>query len=260
MPEPKDRDPLSQPQHRGAYRISNGPVIRFARTDPKFPSDLPEVELPRVYGAPLLFAIARDPRTLFVYWNVDWSGIFEKTAPVDRQVHLRVQRSDGTEESAVAVEPMVGNYYLIVSEPQQSYRVEIGYYHPDGAWNSVATSDEIKMPPERAAENGDVDLATIPFHLSFQRLIDAFRISNGDPISALVSQLQTRALTEEERARLTADEFEILRAMNLSVDEINAGRSTFLQTDARALRRRAESLLGFGGSSPSRGFSESSWG
>ena len=45
------------------YRISNGPVVRFARSDPKLPNDLPEViELPRVYGAPLLFAIARPLR------------------------------------------------------------------------------------------------------------------------------------------------------------------------------------------------------
>ena len=89
------------------YRISNGPVVRLARSDSKLPNDLPEVvELPRVYGAPLLFAIARDPRTLFAYWNVDWSSVFENTAPVDRQVHLRVYRSDGGEETSTAVEPI----------------------------------------------------------------------------------------------------------------------------------------------------------
>src|SRR6266404_4723356 len=128
MPEEIEKSAKSEP--RGEYRISNGPIVRFARSDPKLPSDLPEIELPRVYGAPLLFATARDPRTLFVYWNVDWSTSFENTAPVDRQVHLRVRRADGTEETPVAVEPMVGNSYLTVSEPQESYCVEIGYYHP----------------------------------------------------------------------------------------------------------------------------------
>src|SRR6266853_5411596 len=59
------------------YRISNGPVVRFARSDSKLPNDLPEViELPRVYGAPLLCAIARDPRTLFASWKIDWSSLF----------------------------------------------------------------------------------------------------------------------------------------------------------------------------------------
>jgi hypothetical protein len=249
----------TQPEQRGEYRISNGPIVRFARSDPKLPDDLPEVELPRVYGAPLLFAVARDPRTLFVYWNVDWSSVFEDAAPVDRQVHLRLRRSDGSEETPVAVEPMAGNYYLTVSDPRETYRIEIGYYQPAAIWNSVALSDEVKMPPERVAENVDVDLATIPFHLSFQRLIDSFRASSGGGITEIVSRLQRRAVTEEERALLTPEEWEILRAMNLSIDEIGAARQAFFSKNAKALRRRAETLLGFGGSSPSGSFSESSW-
>src|SRR5690348_10892350 len=119
MAEEKETN-STQSEPRGEYRISNGPVVRFARSDPKFPSDIPHVELPRVYGAPFLFAIARDPKTLFVYWNIDWSSVFENTAPIDRQVHLRVQRGDGSEEPPVAVEPMAGNSYLNVSEPGET--------------------------------------------------------------------------------------------------------------------------------------------
>src|SRR5437879_12188118 len=101
---------------------------------------------------------------------------------------------------------MVGNSYLVVSEPRESDRVEIGYYHPAAVWNSVATSDDVKMPPERAAENVDVDVATIPFHLSFQRLIDLFRVSNGNALSEIVSRLQKRVVSEEARALLTPQE------------------------------------------------------
>ncbi|HYR21678.1 MAG TPA: DUF4912 domain-containing protein [Chthoniobacterales bacterium] len=261
MPEDTDTQSTPHSDPRTGYRISDGPVVRLARSDPKLPNDLPEaVELPRVYGAPLLFAIARDPRTLFVYWNVDWSSIFENTAPVDRQVHLRVYRSDGSEEITAAVEPMVGNSYLTVSEPRESYRVEIGYYHPAAVWNSVATSDEVKMPPERAAENVDVDVVTIPFHLSFQRLIDLFRASHTGALSEIISRLQKRAVTDQDRALLTPEEWEVLRAMNLSIDEIGAARGAFLDRgNGAALRRRAEALLGFGASSASRGFGGSSW-
>src|SRR5438876_8427886 len=260
MPEPTDKETATS-KARSGYRISNGPVVRFARSDPKLPNDLPEVvELPRVYGAPLLFAIARDPRTLFAHWNVDWSSIFEKTAPVDRQVHLRVYRSDGSEETVAAVEPMAGNSCIIVSESRESYRVEIGYYHPAAVWNSVATSDEVKMPPERVAENVDVDVVTIPFHLSFQRLIDLFRASNTDALSEIISRLQQRAVTDQDRALLTAEEWEILRAMNLSIDEIGAARRAFVSSaNSGALRKRAESLLGFGCHRPSRCFVERSW-
>jgi hypothetical protein len=42
------------------YRVSNGPVVRLARSDSKPPAEFADaIELPRVYGAPLLFAIAR---------------------------------------------------------------------------------------------------------------------------------------------------------------------------------------------------------
>jgi len=245
------------------YRISNGPIVRLARSDPKLPGDLSDViELPRVYGEPLLFAIARNPRTLFVYWNVDWSAIFENSAPVDRQVHVRVHRADGSEESAAAVEPMVGNCYLTIAHPRETYQVEIGYYQPENIWNSVATSDAVTMPPESISENADVDLATIPFHLSFQRLIDLFRASNTDALSEIVSRLQKRAVSEEDRALLSTEEWEVLRAMNLSIDEIGAARRAFLKHgNGAALRRRAEALLGFGATSTStsRGFGGSSW-
>ena len=258
-PMAKKRNNEVASESRDGFRISNGPVIRL--TDEEQMHDFGDVvELPRVYGSPILFAIARDPRTIFTYWNIDWPSIFAKAAPVDRQVHLRVYRSDGSEETVTAVEPMVGNSYLTVSEPRESYRVEIGYYHPAAVWNSVATSDDVKMPPERAAENVDVDVATIPFHLSFQRLIDLFRVSNTDALSEIISRLQKRAVTDEDRALLTPEEWEILRAMNLSIDEMGAARRAFLDRgDGAALRRRAEALLGFGASSSSRGFGGSSW-
>jgi hypothetical protein len=243
------------------YRISNGPVVRLARNDPKLPGDLAEViELPRVYGAPLLFAIARDPHTVFAYWIIDWSSIFENTAPVDRQVHLRAYRNDGAEETSEAIEPMAGNCYLTVSEPREKYRLEIGFYQPEGVWNSVTKSDPVTMPPESVAQSVDVDVATIPFHLSFQRLIDTFRASNGNALSEIVSRLQKRAVSDEERAMLSPEEWEILRAMNLSVDEIDLARREFLKRgNGAALRRRAEALLGFGANSSARGFGGSSW-
>src|ERR1700726_2103424 len=101
------------------FHVSSGPVVRSAPDEPVRPFDLPDtIELPPVTGAPLLFAIARDPRTIFTYWNIDWPSIFETTAPVDRQIHLRVYRGDGTEETTAAAEPMAGNCYLEVSEPR----------------------------------------------------------------------------------------------------------------------------------------------
>jgi hypothetical protein len=241
------------------FRISDGPVVRLAQGKRTFDID-GVVELPRVYGPPILFAIARDPRTIFTYWNIDWPSIFEKTAPVDRQVHLRVYRDDGAEETTAAAEPMSGNCYVTVTQPRGDYRVEIGYYRPETVWNSVATSDQVTMPPESVTENVDVDLATLPFHLSFQRLIDLFRASNSNALTEIVSRLQRRAVSDEDRGLLSPEEWEILRAMNLSLSDIAAARRAFMErANDEALRKRAEAVLGFGSTSPARGFGGSSW-
>ncbi len=259
MGENKTNAAASKSATASGFRISEGPVVRAARGKPSF--DLEDVvELPRLYGEPILFAIARDPRTIFTYWNIDWPSIFESTSPIDRLVHLRVCKNDGAQETSAAAEPMAGNCCLAVSEPRAVYRVEIGYYQPEDVWNSVATSDAVTMPPDRVSENVDVDLVTIPFHLSFQRLIDLFRTSNGDALTEIISRLQRRALTDADRELLSPEEWEILRAMNVSLDDIDAARRAFMdRADSAKLRKRTETILGFGSTSPSHGFGESSW-
>jgi hypothetical protein len=242
------------------FHISNGPVVRLGEN--KSGLGLGEVvELPRVYGERILFAIARDPHTIFTYWNIDWPAIFAKAAPVDRQVHLRVYKGDGAQETSAAVEPMAGNCYLTVSQPREQYHVEIGYYQPKDVWHSVATSENVAMPPDSVAPSADVDVATIPYHLSFQRLIDLFRAANGDALAEIISRLQRRAVSEEDRELLSPEEWEILRAMNLSLDEIGLARRAFMdRAGNEKVRKRAEAILGFGSTSPGRGFGGSSWG
>ena len=250
------KQPTRKSEIAEGFRISNGPIIGSAADIERESS-----ELPRVQGAPTLFAIARDPNTIFTYWSVDWATIFAKTMPVDRQVHLRVYRADGVEEKSAAVEPMAGNCYIAVSRPSDSYHVEIGYYQPADVWHLVAVSDEVAMPPDKVVEVADVDLVTIPFHLSFQRLLDFFRVSNGDALVEVISRFQKRALTDEARELLTPEEREILHAMNLSLLEIAAARRAFLdRADDQMLRKRTEAILGFGSTSPLRGFGGPSWG
>ncbi|MFN2542561.1 MAG: DUF4912 domain-containing protein [Chthoniobacterales bacterium] len=241
------------------FHISHNAIATLAETERvDFVPDA--IELPRVSGPPILFAIARDPRTIFTCWYIDWASIFDNAAPIDRRVHLRVYRSDGTEETTVAAEPMAAQHYLTVSQPRSAYRVEIGYYRAEDAWNCVATSDEVFMPPETVAQNVDVDLATIPFHLSFQRLVDLFHASSSDALTEIISRLQNRALTEDAGDLLSTEEWQILRAMDLSLEDLKSARGAFAtRISEAALRRRAEALLGFGATSPGGAFSQSSW-
>ena len=258
----KNRKPVKSKSHMtGAFRISNRPVIRPTQKTKREGDDIGElVELPRPSGTPILFAIARDPQTIFTYWRIDWPTIFAEGMPVDRQVHLRVYTGDGALETSAAVEPMAGNSYLAVSQPRGVYRVEIGYYQPEDVWNSVAVSDEITMLPDNVTADAEVDIATIPLHLSFQQLLDLFRVSNGAALAEIISQFQKRALNEEERELLNAEERKILRGMELSLLNTAVGWGAFLnQADYETLRKRAESILRSGSASSRGGFGESSW-
>ncbi len=115
------------------------------------------------------------------------------------------------------------------------------------------------MPADDIAQHADVDLVTIPFHLSFQRLIDLFGATNGAALAETISRFQKRALTEEGRELLTSEERKILRTMDLSLLEISASRRAFIdQVDDETLRKRTAGIPSFSSTSPASGFSESS--
>jgi hypothetical protein len=236
-------DPLS------GYKISEGPV-----TSSLLPQrDVEELTgLPAHYGKPLLVAIARDPQTLFICWSVDWPAAFAKGLPADRCAHVRI-RQNGNEKT-VAVEPMSGSCAIEELEPGETYSVELGYYAPPETWNSVVTGNEVMMPFTSESADQMIDVATVPFHLTFQRILDAFRGSNGDELAQTLAKFQERA----NRSELSRDEAEVLRALDLSPEDLQktaATRESLAKSER--LRERGEKL--FGGASPGEDFGGSSW-
>ena len=215
------------------------------------------LEPTRFHGPPRLLAIARDPWTIFAYWYADWPTIFKNVAPVDRQVHLRVHSADGLEEKEAAVEPMAGMHYLTMSQRHRACRIEIGYYQPADVWNSVATSNAIMMSSAEVSENEQVDLATIPFHLSFQQLVDLFGV-NDEAVAAVISRFQTRAVSSARYEKLSSEERKILQRTGAALSALADARHTFNQIDSEKVKRDAETLLKSGATSPSRGF-RSDW-
>jgi hypothetical protein len=236
----------SSSESLSGYKISEGPVTSSSLPRP----DVEEVTgLPVHFGEPLLVAIARDPRTLFVCWSVDWPAAFGKGLPADRCAHLRI-RQNGNEKT-VAVEPMSGSCAIEELEPGQTYSVELGYYAPPETWNSVVTGNEVMMP--FVSESDEiVDVATVPFHLAFQRILDVFRGSNGDDLAQALAQFQARA----NRSKLSRDESEVLRALDLSPEDLQKTAAA-RESLAKSERLRQREKL-FGGSSPSEGFGGSS--
>jgi hypothetical protein len=238
---------------RETFHISRKPVVPLAETEESH--DLGNgLGLPRFHGSPRLLAIARDPWTIFAYWNVDWPSIFKNAAPIDRQVHLRIHCADGLAEKEAAIEPMAGMHYVTMSQRHRACRIEIGYYQPADVWHSVAMSNEIVIPPAEMSEAEHVDLATIPFHLRFQQLVDLFGAANDDGLATVISRFQTRAVSSGRYEKLSPEERKILRRAGVALSELADARRPFNQLDSEKLRKEAEVLLKPGATSPSRGF------
>ncbi|HKP05211.1 MAG TPA: DUF4912 domain-containing protein [Chthoniobacterales bacterium] len=235
-----------------AFVLSSRPIVPLEERAPAPSADFENLgDLPRSYGGAFLFAIARDPHTLFAYWDIDWVEVFGDNPPADRKAHLRVLWHEGIEESKTAVEPMAGSQLITVLHARSSYRIELGFYAPEDVWNSVATSDAVVTPPDDVAETGPIDVATVPFHLSFQRIVDAFRGSkyDGDAIVEIVGRLQEQA--DNSDASLPESERELLRTLESGLSGNASQQRARLRNPREAFftRQRLESILGFGATS-----------
>ena len=244
--------------HRG-FKIRQGPMGHLAEQAlPPVANDREEPT--RMCAQPSLFAIARDPRTIFASWNINWQSVFEERMPADRQVHLRVISGEGVIEERVAIEPMRAMHYVTISGFLNSCRVEIGYFQPLDTWHSVATSGEVEMPPLGSVQLADVDLATVPFHLSFQQLANLFGAINNGPVASLVSDFQKRVLSCDSPNETTASDRRILGSVNLSLPEIASAHRNFRKIDTEKLTRRARAMVSIRpGHSTAWIRSESSW-
>jgi Domain of unknown function (DUF4912) len=230
----------------GNFKISHAPLVSSAAWREPAPGEA--AQLPAHYGPPLLLAIARNPRTLLVCWSVDWATAFGSDVPPDRKAHVKLRLADS--ERTHAVEPLSGNCLITDLEPGETYLVEIGYFAPANRWNLITSGNEVMMPLDRVpSDDAPVDVATVPFHLSFQRLVDLF----GEDPSALVQALagfEKRAAQDVIRSE--KDE-QLLRALDLSRDDLQTLAAA--RDRLQKLKRRSSNAEKFGGSS----FGGSNW-
>jgi hypothetical protein len=85
-------------------------------------------------------------------------------------------------------------------------------------------------------------------------MLSVLRGSNGDDLAQTLAKFQKRA----NRSELSRDESEVLRALDLSPEDLQktaAARESLAKSERP--RERGEKL--FGGASPSEGFGGSSW-
>ena len=110
------------------------------------------------------------------------------------------------------------------------------------------------MPPQGSAEIADIDLATIPFHLSFEQLANLFGAADGTPLARVVSEFQKRALSSRQPSELSPAETQILRKLKLSLPQIASAQREFEKVDRHKLARHTRAFIRVTATSPSRGF------
>jgi len=239
------------------FVVSHRPLVSEGLPEQSSRTSSPDYEnlgeLPRYYGIPLLFGIARDSHTLFVYWEIDWKNVFADKPPMDRKAYLFVTSDDGSEKIRVAVEPFAGNHCVAVSGARSTYRIELGYYEAGENWCSVMISESIATPPDGVSESGEIDVATVPFHLNFQRIVDAFRGSkyDGEALTRVITMLQ-KSVDESGDVTIPQTEGELHSVIESTLSKRDALERSRLKNsgEAFATRKKIEAILGSGPSSP----------
>jgi hypothetical protein len=185
MPNQSNRRPKSQ----------NGFQLKAITEEPEGPvTDQPPAAafddlgaLPRSYGIDTLFLIAQEPHWLFTYWDIDISK--HPGGPT----FLRYCHENGNAEGEIEVPFETRNWYIPVQHAAHRYFVEIGFYRGT-AWNPIARSVTVETPPERISVSDNFDFATVPFHLTFQNLVEQIQASlrAGETLLETLAKLQHR--------------------------------------------------------------------
>jgi hypothetical protein len=147
--------------------------------------------LPTGYGE--MFLIARDPHWLFTYWDFDYAK-FSTT----RKLFIEVFR-DSELESVVEINEIARNWYIPVQSAGSQYSAVFGYRDAKDVWTTVGKAGPTQTPPESISPNWDTQFATVPFHLSFNFLLDVVSSarSEGQPLTETLARLQQAAIGDQ---------------------------------------------------------------
>ncbi len=204
------------------YQISAEPVVPTRRVsgEKEEPAGI-QAEAGRALAGSLA-VLARDPKTLFVYWDLKVSQHLTAADLEQGRILLRVLRADGTEETTFAIDPLLGYAFAEVGSPGAGYTCEFGYLE-GSSWRGLVESNATETPPGAISENEDADFATLPFHLSFQRLIDIFRASSNSRKTLTESIATMQGKARELRAAMSPDEWSRLVETAASSVEAETG-------------------------------------
>ena len=91
--------------------------------------------------------------------------------------------------------------------PNTQFVAQLGYYRPDGGFEVLARSAEIRTPRDDLSPNTDATFVTIPFHLSFQELFELIsgQVQPGEELAEALARLEKTDFEFPFQARIPRD-------------------------------------------------------
>jgi uncharacterized protein len=165
-------------------------------------------DLPKGYGKDRIVCMVRDPYWLHVYWEITRHAIQRAEAaltqewygakPILRVLEVSTAGTQSMSESPVRDIEIHGgcnSWYIDVTNPPRSYRIDIGYLAKSGLFYVLARSNVVTTPRPGLSDRIDQNWAD----LDLEKADKIFAMSGGfDPT---VSSLELKQLFEERLRR-----------------------------------------------------------
>jgi uncharacterized protein len=169
-PEPPHAEPPSPPPPPAHPNLESDvtlPIHAEAPGPPTAPapavSQAEPAELPESYGTGKLHLIPRDPHWLYAHWDIPPEQQRQYNE-LSASNHLLVRVQPETAAAPVKeipVHPDSRHWFVHVDLAATDYSAQLGYYQPDGQWQTVASAPAAGTPPEVASPNRAIQFATI---------------------------------------------------------------------------------------------------
>ena len=236
MPESNPDPKTPSSAKKGAFQISSEPLISSEDESPSYEVHKFEIgsssepaavaapvyedlgSLPESYFEDTLFLVARDPRWLFSYWDFNWGRFSaESFRGGVKQFFLKIYTAAGADAGLIEINPEARNWYVPVNSPDTAYFAEIGYFDKSGAWQKIVQSGVAATPSDSLASDAGADFATVPAHLTFERLLELVKekMTEGESLISALARIagegrlefragQTPTWTDEQKRVLAA--------------------------------------------------------
>jgi len=206
----------------------------------------------RAYGEALLSLIARDPESVFCYWEFRPA---EHPAGVGKDgsthFHIRIFREGGALEHTVEILTSAGDWFIPVSTPDCGYFAELGFF-AEGVWCFLARSGIARTPPKSAAINGGEVFATIPPKVSLRELQTVLGPSaaHGEDVAQTAARVQSSARAQTEWTREQEELLAKILAEEMERKSAEPANSATLASRVRQRLAAAEEAAAPGGPMP----------